>query len=49
MVAKYRFRFNHLVPENYEGLVMAVCLIAIVLIGKMAAGFAAFGKAPLDK
>ncbi|MEO0377072.1 MAG: cation:proton antiporter [Cyanobacteria bacterium P01_A01_bin.17] len=40
---------NPLVPENQEGLVIAGCLIAIAVIGKVIAGYAAFGDEPINR
>lgn len=40
---------NPLVPENREGLVIAACLIAIAIIGKVAAGFTTFGNPSLNR
>lgn len=40
---------NPLVPENREGLVIAACLIAIAVIGKVVAGFTAFGDKPINR
>ncbi|MEO0377323.1 MAG: cation:proton antiporter [Cyanobacteria bacterium P01_A01_bin.17] len=40
---------NPLVPENREGLIIAVCLIAIAIVGKIVAGFATFGDTPVNR
>ncbi len=40
---------NPLVPENREGLVIAACLIAIAVIGKVIAGFTVFGDKPINR
>lgn len=40
---------NPLAPENREGLVIAGCLIAIAIIGKVLAGFAAFGDKSMNR
>ena len=40
---------NPAVPENREGLIIAACLIAIAIIGKMIAGFAVITKEPVNR
>lgn len=40
---------NPLVPENWEGLVIAACLIAIAIIGKVVAGFTTFGDQSINR
>jgi Kef-type K+ transport system membrane component KefB len=40
---------NPLVPENRQGLVIASCLIAIAIFGKIVAGFATFTNKPINR
>ena len=40
---------NPLVPENREGLVIAACLIAIAIVGKVVAGFTTFGDSSINR
>ncbi|MDJ0595854.1 MAG: cation:proton antiporter [Pleurocapsa sp. MO_226.B13] len=40
---------NPFVPENREGLIIAACLIAIAVIGKVAAGFVTFTDKPINR
>ncbi len=37
------------IPENREGLIIAACLIAIAIVGKIVAGFAAITKEPINR
>lgn len=40
---------NPLVPENRQGLIIAACLIAIAIIGKIIAGFVTFTDKPINR
>ena len=40
---------NPLVPENREGLLIAACLIAIAMVGKVIAGFTTFGDESINR
>ena len=40
---------NPFVPENREGLVIAACLIAIAIVGKVIAGFTTFGGPAVNR
>lgn len=40
---------NPLVPENRQGLIIAACLIAIAIFGKIVAGFVTFTDKPINR
>lgn len=40
---------NPFSPENWKGLVIAACLIAIAMLGKVIAGFSTFGNQSINK
>lgn len=40
---------NPAIPENRQGLIIAACLIAIAIFGKVIAGFAAISKEPINR
>ncbi len=41
--------FNPLVPENREGLLLAVFLIVVAILGKIGSGFTIFGKEQVNR